>query len=97
MSFRNVLQKMRRYVQEGRCKPRFHSYIEMQKDGLYFEDAMCAILTGVIRKRQWDRQYNEWKYAVTGRAEDGSDIELWAKIESTDEEEIVRIITVYRL
>lgn len=91
--YKKTLDRMRLCVQRGRCKPSFHAFIEMRKDRLSFEDAECAIRNGSIRERQWDDEFQEWKYLIYGRSIARIDIVVVAKIGAEDE---TIIVTVYR-
>ncbi len=91
--YSKVLEKMQRCVQQGQYVVRPHVHKRMRNRGLAIKDVERAILTGRIIERQWDNTYQEFKYIVRGMAMSGDEIEVAAKIDSTD---ATIIITIYR-
>ena len=78
--------RVRRYVIT------LHAEDEMNDDGLTIYDVERCILTGTILERQKDRVTAEWKYRIRGKAIDGSEVEVIAKLSLTGR---LVILTVY--
>ena len=72
-----------------------HAVDEMYDDDLLPSDLEHCILFGEINERQWDEDWQEWKYVIAGTAtEDASQLEAVAKLGREDD---TVVITVYRL
>lgn len=69
-----------------------HAEEEMESDDLNIFDIESGILTGGIVERQKDIVTGEWKYLVSGKTLDDSDIIIVVKISPTDK---LVIITLY--
>lgn len=92
--FKSVLLKMRSRVRAGRMALTIHAREEMYNDKVSTDDLEHAVLTGAIVERQWDENWNEWKYLVAGEVLDGRSIEIVAKLGHGND---TLIITVYRI
>ena len=67
------------------------------QDRLTREDAEYCILNGEIVERQKDRVSGEFKYIIYGPSEDGSEIEVVAKITLVGDTYVITVYRVYRL
>lgn len=71
-----------------------HAREEMYDDALTTDDIEHGILHGAIVERQWDEDWQEWKYVIVGTNLDGRPLEVVAKLGRRDD---TIIITVYRI
>jgi hypothetical protein len=90
--FKSVLLKMRNRVRAGRMVLSIHAREEMYNDHLTTDDLEHGRLRGVIVERQWDENWQDWKYLIAGEALDGRSIEIVAKLGHRDD---TLVITVY--
>jgi hypothetical protein len=88
-----ILRRIRQNVRRGEYVMTAHADEEADADGLTIFDVESAILTGVIRERQRDRDSMEWKYLVAGESIGGSPVCVVLKIGAASG--LVYIITVY--
>ncbi|MFN0119038.1 MAG: DUF4258 domain-containing protein [Blastocatellia bacterium] len=58
--------EMRERVRAGQIAMTIHAIEEMHADGLIMEDLIQAILTGMIVARQYDKEFDEYKYIIEG-------------------------------
>lgn len=65
----------------------------MDADGLLKVDVMNCILYGEIVTRQWDDDFQEWKYLVDGETIEGFEFEIVAKLKRDN----TVVITAYLL
>lgn len=70
-----------------------HAVDEMDADDLLKVDVVNCILQGEIVTRQWDHDFQEWKYLVDGKTLDGFDLEVVAKLKRDN----TVVITAYLL
>lgn len=77
--FAHILKKIRDCVREGNLVVTQHAFEEMNDDDLLQADVEHCILTGVIVERQWDKEWQEWKYIIAGESADGRTIEVVLK------------------
>lgn len=77
--FVRVLKKFRDCVIEGTLVVTQHAFEEMNDDDLLQMDVEHCILVGEIIERQWDKEWQEWKYVVFGETTDGKPIEVVLK------------------
>lgn len=84
---------MRESVIQDKLIFTIHAVEEMDADDLFKADVENCILEGKIVARQWDEDFQEWKYLVDGKTMDDDDFELTAKL-SKDH---TVIITAYLL
>ncbi|MFN0125024.1 MAG: DUF4258 domain-containing protein [Blastocatellia bacterium] len=57
-----------------------HALDEMDADDVFKTDIENCILTGEIVHRQWDDDFQEWKYLVDGKTLSEEEIEVVAKL-----------------
>lgn len=93
--YEGILRQMRECVLNDRIVIPDHAAAAMDQDLLFREDIEHCILIGEIVERQWDKKHREYKYAIAGEAEDGSEIELIAKLHKLGETYIITIFRVY--
>ena len=89
-----ILERMRECIWSGNFIVPTHALVAIAHDRLTREDAEYCILNGKIIERQKDRVTGEFKYLISGLSEDGSDIEVVAKITLVGD---TYVITVYRV
>lgn len=77
--FARVLKKFRDCVCNGNLVVTQHAFEEMNDDDLLQIDIEHCILAGEIIERQWDKEWQEWKYVVSGETTDGKPIEVVLK------------------
>ena len=65
-----VLTKMRAAVGAGRLVLTEHAVDQMIADDLFQFDLENCILTGDITQRQWDDDFQKWKYVIEGESTD---------------------------
>ena len=90
--FERILKRMWGKIRVRRYVITLHAEDEMNDDGLTIYDVERCILTGTILERQKDRVTAEWKYRIRGKAIDGSEVEVIAKLSLTGR---LVILTVY--
>ena len=93
--YRNILEQMQECVWQRRVVIPTHAFVAMTQDVFTPEDIYHCILQGEIVERQWNRNYSEYKYVLDGEAEDGSGMQLVAKLHQITRD--TYIITVYRV
>lgn len=84
---------MRECVRQNKLIFTIHVVEEMDADELTKMDVEHCILEGQIATRQWDNDFEQYKYLLDGETMDGREIEIVAKL--TREHTIV--ITAYLL
>jgi hypothetical protein len=89
-----VLRRMQECVLNDRLIIPSHAASAMDQDLLTREDIEHCILVGDIVERQWDKKYREYKYVIGGEAEDGSAMDVVAKLHKVGD---TYVITVYRV
>jgi hypothetical protein len=92
--FEDILKLMRECVRTDQAELTRPAYDEMNDDDLFVFDLEQCILTGSIFERQWDDDFQDWKYVVHGLSADGEKIATVAKL--AEQREIV-FITTFRL
>lgn len=92
--FADKLRKFRDCVREGKVVVTQHAFEEMNDDDLMQFDVEHCILNGEIIERQWDNEWNEWKYIISGKSSDGELMDVVLKIGYQDKSVI---ITTYLL
>ncbi len=92
--FADKLKKFRDCVREGKIVVTQHAFEEMNDDDLMQFDVEYCILNGEIVERQWDNEWNEWKYIISGKSADGEFMDVVLKIGYQDKSVI---ITTYLL
>ncbi len=95
--YRNVLLKIQRYIERRLYRMTIHADKALDKRGLTPEDVRRAVLNGRISEPRQKDDTGEYKYLIQGRIATGSEIIVVVKIERIDKEELVVIITVYRV
>ena len=65
--FKSILLKMRSRVRSGRMTLTIHAREELYNDHLTTDDLEHSIQHGAIVERQWDEQWQEWKYVVAAK------------------------------
>lgn len=75
-----VLARMRESVRQNKLIFSTHGLEELDADDLLKVDIENCILRGEIVFRQWDVDFNEWKYLVDGETLDGRELEVVAKL-----------------
>ncbi|OHB73878.1 MAG: hypothetical protein A2Z25_09955 [Planctomycetes bacterium RBG_16_55_9] len=90
--FDRVLNRVRDSVRQRRYIMTYHARREMLHDDLTIYDIERGILTGNIIERQKDRTTGEWKYRIAGKAIEGGEVEVAAKLNPNGK---LVIITVY--
>jgi hypothetical protein len=88
-----ILARMRECVRQNRIITTIHALEEMDADDLLKEDLEHCILHGEIVARQWDDDFQEYKYLVGGTALDSEEIEVVAKVRG----DTAIVITAYLL
>lgn len=91
--FERVLKGLRERTRTGQYVMTVHAEEEMEADDLTIFDVESAILSGRIVERQRDRDTQEVKYVVRGRALSIEAIEAVVKLSATGK---MVIVTVYR-
>lgn len=66
----------------------------MNNDDLFVFDLEQCVLTGSIVERQWDDDFQDWKYLVHGLSTDGESIATVAKL---SQQQKMVFITTFRL
>ena len=66
-----------------------HAFDEMNDNDLMQIDIEHCILNGEIIERQWDFEFNEWKYVLSGESNDGGLMEVVLKIGHRDNSVII--------
>ena len=89
-----VQETMCECVRDGRFAFTRHAYDEMNNDDLFVFDLEQCIQTGTIAERQWDHDFNDWKYVVHGHGADGEEIAVVAKLDGNQK---TIFITTFRL
>ena len=74
--FKQVLVKMRERMRVGKLTISTHAFREMLDDNPLSSDLRHCVFHGEITERQWDENWDEWKYVITGDAVDGQAIAL---------------------
>jgi hypothetical protein len=92
--FARILTKFKDCVREGNLVVTQHAFEEMNDDDLLQADVEHCILNGEIVERQWDKQWQEWKYIIAGESADGRTFEVVLKSGRADN---AVVITVYSL
>ncbi len=92
--FSKVLNKFRDCVRNGKLVVTQHAFDEMNDDDLMQIDVEHCILNGKITERQWDNEWNEWKYIIYGESVEGEFMEVVIKVGHLDK---AVIITTYLL
>jgi len=87
------LKRMRELIRTRQYVMTLHAEEEMDADDLTIFDIESVILTGQITERQRDRQPDEWKYLVSGQAQDGTAVIVVTKFGATGK---LVLITVFR-
>jgi hypothetical protein len=90
--FERILSRIREKVRAQRYVVTIHADEEMDEDHLLWSDVEYALLTGTIIERQQDRDTNEWKYVIFGKATDSRQIGIVTKLSPSGK---VVILTVY--
>lgn len=75
-----VLTRMRESVRQNKLVFRLHGIEEMDADDLLKVDVENCILRGKIVARQWDVDFQEWKYLIDGETLDSRELEVVAKL-----------------
>lgn len=91
--YRRVLERMREGVRQNRIILSMHAIEEMDADDLLKEDLEHGILGGKIVTRQWDGDFQDYKYIIEGETLSGQEIEVVAKLRNDK----IIIITAYTL
>lgn len=84
---------MRESVRQNKLILSIHAVEEMDADDLLKADIVNCILNGGIATRQWDDDFQEWKYLVDGETLGGFDLEVVAKLKRDN----TVVITAYLL
>lgn len=92
--FERVLETMRECVKAGWMTFTKHAYDEMNDDDLFVFDLEQCVLTGTIAERQWDDDFNDWKYVIHGQSADGEEIVVVAKLDGNRK---TIFVTTFRL
>ncbi len=92
--FERVLETMRECVRDGRIAFAKHAYDEMNEDDLFVFDLEQCVLTGTIAERQWDDDFNDWKYVIHGQSSDEEEIAVVAKLDGSRK---TIFVTIFRL
>ena len=66
----------------------------MNDDDLFVFDLEQCVLTGSIVTRQWDDDFQDWKYVIHGLSADGEKIATVAKLAQPQK---IVFITTFRL
>ena len=90
--FVRVLKKFRDCVRDGKLFVTQHAFDEMNDDDILQADIEHCILVGEIVERQWDKEWQEWKYIIAGKSIDKRAIEVVLKKGQSDN---AVIITTY--
>ena len=90
----SILRKMRSAVRARRIVLTDHTFDEMVADDLLQVDVEQCILKGEIVERQWDEDFQEWKYVVEGKSTQGENMAVVSKLGFKDN---VVVITTYLL
>lgn len=75
----SVLKKLRDCIRAGKLVVTQHAFEEMNDDDLLQADVEHCVLVGEIVERQWDKEWQEWKYIVAGKTIDAKAIEVVLK------------------
>ena len=86
---------MRECVLKDRLIIPRHAATAMDQDLLTREDIEHCILVGEIVERQWDKKYREYKYVIGGEAEDGSAMDVVAKLHQVGDTYVTIVYRVY--
>lgn len=92
--YASILRKMRSAARVGRIVVTEHAFDEVAFDDLLQVDLEHCILMGEIVERQWDEDFQEWKYVVEGESTDGENMAVVAKLGYKDN---LVVITTYLL
>lgn len=92
--FEDILKLMRECVRNDQTELTRHAYDEMNDDDLFAFDLEQCVLTGSITERQWNDDFQDWKYMIHGLSADGEQIATVAKL--AEQQKIV-FITTFRL
>lgn len=92
--FADKLKKFRDCVRERKIVVTQHAFEEMNDDDLMQFDVEYCILNGEIVERQWDNEWDEWKYVISGESSNGELMDVVLKI---GHQEKSVIITTYLL
>ena len=87
--FAKILKRFRHCVREKKIVVTQHAFDEMNDDDLMQIDIEHCILNGEIIERQWDIEFNEWKYVVSGESIDGELMEVVLKVGHRDNSVII--------
>jgi hypothetical protein len=90
----NVLQKIRKSVREETIVATNHAFEEMLNDDLLQADIEHCLLTGRMIAREWDEDWQEWKYVIAGSSLTDDEIEVVVKLNALLH---AVVITTYRL
>lgn len=90
--FDRILNQFREKVRNRQYVMTLHAEEEMNDDELSIFDVERAILTGEIVERQKDQATAEWKYLVSGKTLQATQIIIVAKLSPTGK---MVIITVF--
>ena len=90
--FARVLKKFRDCVRDGKLVVTQHAFDEMNDDDILQADIEHCILVGAIIERQWDKEWQQWKYIIAGESIDKRAIEVVLKKGQSDN---AVIITTY--
>ena len=90
--FVRVLKKFRDCVRDGKLVVTQLAFDEMNDDDILQADIEHCILVGEIVERQWDKEWQEWKYIIAGKSIDKRAIEVVLKKGQSDN---AVIITTY--
>ncbi len=89
-----ILQQIRKSVREDTIVVTQHAFDEMLNEDILQADVKHCLLTGRIIIRQWDEDWQEWKYVIAGVTLMDDEIEVVVKLN------VLRhavVITTYRL
>ncbi|CAN5717239.1 hypothetical protein BH20ACI4_BH20ACI4_32740 [soil metagenome] len=92
--FAKILEKFRDCVRNGNLIVTQHAFEEMNDDDLMQIDVEHCILKGEIIERQWDSEWNGWKYIVHSKSVEGESMDVVLKAGHRDKSVI---ITTYLL
>lgn len=90
----DIITEFRKCVIEKRYFVTHHALEEIENDNLTVYDVESAILSGTIVERQKDKDTQEFKYRILGKALAYQEIEVVAKLNKISR---TVIITVYEL
>ncbi len=88
-----ILARMRECVRQNRLVFSIHAIEEMDADDLMKVDVENCILKGKIVARQWDDDFQQYKYLLDGETMGGEEFEIVAKLTPAN----TLVITAYLL